>query len=417
MKFTNEVIDKLKGWAVYAFIFFVPVFYIIDSPENRADQEKFFQVAAMGLGSLFFGNIWITLFVWLNLVLHAVGGWTVGGTQVLSVFLFGVLFASSRNFFRDKEVLKYLGPLKLIALLSLVAMVMQLFGVDLISVGQSSDGKTLFDQTYNRPTGLMRLDAINGIFFGMIAALFFFTTPLIGLLCAIPVFNSHSSAAFMAYAALLLFWGYYKLKKRLFLILLAVASVGFVAGTYLDYKDDPLTYKSRFESWHLYTRTALSRPIGFGPDSFRKENNVKNFTFQSDEDYNPGVLFTDGPETKRFVYYSANLGNRIERFRGRIPKHFCHWQEAHNDYIQFFFEYGILGLILLFFFFKEIKDRFVLSEKTSELMALSGMILVLAVCSITQFPFHLARITGIFGIIVGAFWAVTDKSYYRFKEV
>lgn len=49
-------------------------------------------------------------------------------------------------------------------------------------------------------------------------------------------------------------------------------------------------------------------------------------------------------------------------------------------------------------------------------MMLTGILIVLAASSITQFPFHLARITGIFGLILGAYFSITDENYLRYKE-
>lgn len=414
---SKAVIDKLKEWGVTCFVFFVPVFFIVNRLDLRVEQEKFYQVMCMVFTSLFVGNIWITLFILWNILLYVYGGYSVGSMQIVNCFLFGITFASARNLFSNKSLSLIWGPLKLLTAITIFYMIFQVFGIGPLDVYLDSKGVMQENSTCNQLSGLMHLPAINGTFLALVAPIFLFTTPIIGLLMAIPILTCHSSGAILAYFALVVFWAWKKSPKKIFAIFAVISAIAFSAATYMDFKDDKLTYKSRFENWHLVLKLAWVNPIGYGPDSFRNYNKIKNFVFFSDEDYNPGVVFAparDG-ELARFRYYSPDNGKWLERFGGRVPKHFSGWNEAHNEYLELWFQYGLIGLLLMFLFVREVRERYVLSDKSRDVLIITGMFIVLAVSSITQFPFHLARIVGILGIVCGAFWALTDKNYNQYK--
>ena len=405
--------EKCKDILFTAFLATVPLFYIMGL-DLRIVQEQYFQTACMALGALFFGNIWLTLFLWLNLILFAVHGADVGSSQVLSIFLTGILFACSRSFFSTRDFSKYSKAISWLAVLSILFMIMQVFGVDPISVKQNSYGIVEPNQTVNELNGIMHLPAFNGMFLTIAASLIVFYS-WIGLLLVVPVIFTKCSAAILAFSLLIIFYAYHKARKLIIPFIL-LASVLFVGYLSYDKKHDSLTFMSRFENWHLMIRKTLEMPLGYGPDSFSKFHKHKNFLFSSDEDYNPILRVKISENEQKLLYYSADMGKKIQRFKGRIPKLLPSWTEAHNEYIELFFQYGIFGVLIFLGFSKEIYDRFVLSDKDKTILSLLACLLVYSALSVTQFPFHLARISGIIGIILGAYWAVTDKSYTIIKE-
>ena len=410
---TKLFLDKAKEYFLYTFLFFVPIFYIPGLIDGRLVQERFFHVMAMLFISLFLGNIWITLFIWLNMLLFVIHGCEVGSSQVMSVFISSILFLISRNFFQDRSIMPYVRALYLVAALSMVWMVFQGFGIDPLNTQVTSNGIIMYDKRFDLMLGLLALSAFNGIFMCITASFMIFHS-WIALLLIIPVLISTSSGAILGFGFLVAFWSYFKL-RRLFIWIIASMLLAVGLYTFLDKKHDPLTYSSRFENWHLMIKQTLLMPLGYGPDSFRNYHRNKNFTFWSDEDYNPIIRIRQSNGKDIIKYYSADSGRSLERFKDRIPSHLSEWKEAHNEFIQFAFEYGILGVILLSFFCREIWMRFVLSNKDDETLALFACLAIYALVSTTQFPFHVARLSGFFGIILGAYWAKTDKSYLLFK--
>ena len=159
----------------------------------------------------------------------------------------------------------------------------------------------------------------------------------------------------------------------------------------------------------------MTNLLGWGPDSFRNYNKNKKFLFKSDEDYNPMLMEKKDATTEILSYYSVDMTKLPDNLKGRIPKNINTWGEAHNEFLQFLFEYGLFGVLFISLFLKEMYDRFVLSNKSREVLALFGMLMVLFLASMTQFPFHVARISGILGILLGAYFSFTDKQYAIIK--
>jgi len=79
------------------------------------------------------------------------------------------------------------------------------------------------------------------------------------------------------------------------------------------------------------------------------------------------------------------------------------WDNLHNGLIQLFYEYGLLGMIIIGFLVFYISKLFRESFKSKELVAIMSMILVLLVSSITQFPLYVARIGYLMPILLGLF--------------
>lgn len=431
---SKHLLEKAKEYAMYAILFSLPIFYVVNTTDMRQAQERYFQAAGMVLGSLFFGNIWLTLFFVLNMILFVYHGAEIGGSQTLSIFLTCILFACSRNFFSQKEqdFFKYAKALYFVAALSIFWMCLQLFGIDPLNTGRFADGVLMRNATFNVPCGLLAGPAFNGIFLTLVAALLMFQgSVLIGFLLFIPVFMMKSSASALAFAFLIVFWAYHRFREFIFFIpipkwrvigikfnylwVIGAMLLSFGAYTFHDNKVDPLTYGSRLETWHLIFKQSLANPFGWGPDSFRNYNSHKNFMFYGDETYNPMLRSKIDANTDRLQYYSADAGNLLPRYEGKKPKNMSEWREAHNEYLQFFFEYGIFGLIIFGGLIREVWDRYILSSKDNVTLALFACLLVYAITSITQFPFHLARLTGMFGIILGAYFAATDKNYKLFR--
>ena len=113
-------------------------------------------------------------------------------------------------------------------------------------------------------------------------------------------------------------------------------------------------------------------------------------------------------------YHSADEGKRIERFKGRMPKTFSHWSEAHNEYTEMFYQYGLIGIGLIFLFFRELFIRVRLCMENKDVRILFGCVLAYLSFSLVQFPFHLARTAIFFPVILGALFAYTDKDWKLF---
>lgn len=412
----GQIIEKSKYYLITLFILIVPIFLLATQGDQRIVQEGFFELASMTLFSLYFGNIWVTLFFMLNVVLFAFGGCDIGYKQVINVFLGSLLFVASRHFFKSREkgyVLKLFRlPLMVLVSLTLAFTALQLFSIDPIANFVTHYGEVKPHFSYNQPSGMFFGQVFNGQFLAIASSILIFHTFWIGLVCALMTFMLHSCGAVLAALFVLSFYTYFKFHyaRRLFVTLLCVILISGAAYLIYEKHDDSKTFMARFEHWHLVFKKVMERPLGYGPDSFRSINKLKNFHFVSDESYNPALLTAGDPPS--FRYHSADNGQWEARFKGKVPSEWpSHWYEAHNDWLQFLFEYGVFGVAILWGFIVEIINRFKASEKDREVLALFACLCAYGIISTVQFPFHLARISGIFGLVLGAYFARTDPNF------
>jgi hypothetical protein len=419
-KFFDNLIDKLKVWGLFAMLILAPICYT--AGDLRVFQERVMTLSIMSYASLFFGCIWITLFFALNVALFLWNGMDVGSTQVFNIFICSILFAISRTFFSLNKIDVIFNALKVLLLISLSWGILQLLSIDPVFIGRDPTGQIVHNKSFNLFCGAFSLPACHGMFLALCLPFFLSLGWLIPILLIIPIYLCNSAAVYLTASAMFIY-GFLYIRmvtfrnKIFYYIILSLLALGGIAGIFYDYNRDPLTGRSRFENWHTYIKYSLARPIfGWGPDSFRNLTPNKRFLFFSDEDYNPIVMQYNSADSATARYMSADEGKRIERYRDRTPKSLSEWHEAHNEYIQIFFEYGIVGLLIIGLFLKEICGRFRLSIDSIDVRILFGAILCYLIFSITQFPFHLARLAFFFPVILGAFFAKTDKDWDTFVK-
>lgn len=422
VNFMDELFERAKLFGLFALILLVPISYTSAGLDTRAFQEKIMLISVMSYASLYFGNFWVSLFFLLNMALFISNGMDVGSGQTINIFICSLLFAISRVFFTTNKTDVITNVFKCILLANLVWMIFQVCSVDPLFIGKASYGPVLWGQSFNLPIGLFHLQAALGMFLVLSVPFFITSGWTIPLLLTLPIVLTSCAAAILAHAVMLLYGAFYVrmviFKKRiLYALVTGLVVLGAGVGIFSDYTRDKLTGGSRFENWHLYIRSSLQKPLfGYGPDSFRNLTPKKKFNFYSDEDYNPLVIDFSDPNNVLARYHSANEGERVKRFAGREPKHHAIWQEAHNEYIQIFFEYGIFGLFLIGGFLCDVFKRFRLSIDNIEVRCLFGAILCYLIFSITQFPLHLSRLALFLPVILGAFFAKTDKDWDMFVK-
>ena len=426
---------KARHWALIAFLVSIPLYQSTTVPA-RTHQESYFQYFGLVLTALFIGDFWIGSFLVWNLITYVIGGEDVGSRQLLNVLFGSLLFMFSRWYFKLNRFEDYYKPVIFIGCMSVLWMSLQLFGVDPLFQGASADGKIL-EYGFSDPVGLFAIAMSNGIFLTTVWPMIASLNPILSILWVIPICFSKSSSVLMALALVILFYVYHEhrfvslrgFKIPFFFILLISIPLGAVYYVARDLKTDPLTFYSRFPSWSMFVNMGFNRALtGHGPDSFQNYNNVKRFKFRSDGKYRPIIQYEDGPNGSAFKFYSPRNDNReIESmtrevyenggFPEGLPKNnkgkpeLNLWDNPHNLFINVFFQYGLVGLFLIFGLLKEIWTRFSGAFKDRELVVITSCILVFLISSLTHFPLELARNAYLFPIILGAFYSKTDKTY------
>ena len=98
---------------------------------------------------------------------------------------------------------------------------------------------------------------------------------------------------------------------------------------------------------------------------------------------------------KDLVVQSANwrslIGQGMGKFAslGVIDKTGTYWDNPHNEYLQVYFELGLIGLLLLLGYFIDLFRRF-LRFKTPQTILLFSCITVLLINSLGMFPMQVA---------------------------
>lgn len=100
------------------------------------------------------------------------------------------------------------------------------------------------------------------------------------------------------------------------------------------------------------------------------------------------VLIGDGPggfSSRHYILHSDGMAS--------TP-----WGEMHNEFLQIFFDFGIIGIILLAFFILDVFTRRAFTS-FEEARAWKGALLVLLISSLSYFPFQ-TTVTGLAAILV-----------------
>lgn len=202
--------------------------------------------------------------------------------------------------------------------------------------------------------GFMRLQASLGILAALIGPVLFIIHPLTALVALPLMFWGKSSISIAGFVAAVAFISWFRIERWKWFLL---AGVVFVAGaSYIVLFDMPSgQFDERFKIWNQALKVVLSSSpyTGMSLGSFAK--------------WEP--LQTQATNNMK-------LG----------------WIWAHNEYIQTFFEMGIIGITGLFFYFKgRFKD---IRESLSipDVQVLSGFMISLMIISFAQFPFHAAKL-------------------------
>ena len=401
---------QISKYMMLAYLLICPIMYPLTDVTIKQFQEVTFQNLGMLLVVTATRNIWMMLFMFLNIALCAINGMEVGQSQVLNIFFGICIFMTARRFFKVFKFEREMSILFWVGGLSLLWAGLQIMAIDPIYMGANGAGERLFDHIFNDPIGLFGLKAHHAIFFAILVPLVASRCLWASLLLFIPMWICRSSGAMLAGTVALMFYVFFANRKlfKYFAIGGVLASLCFIF--LVDYKMDKEMFLSRFPQWHSAVRFTFIRPLGYGPDSWRNRTKHKDFLFLGDEDRNHWIQHKPDKETEVLRYYHPNLYKASHPDKELNPKSFSHWAECHNEYIQTFFEYGFLGLILLFGFIREMYFRFRYRIKDRELVLITSCLLVYAVSSITQFPLHVARLAFLFPVLLGAFYAKTDTN-------
>lgn len=398
---------------------FIPIEYMSDPSLGmaalRVSQQQMYQVVSIGLFAVFIlQNIWLSAFLIWALILYGIYGYAAPiGTVVLTILAGCLIYEAVYRIVDEKSVKLIFGFMIGFAVINMIYMTFQGMGWELIYQEFSTPGY----QT--QMLGFMGLKAIMGMFFAMALPFMAYKYPKLALGLFIPLYVSECSSAMVA-GIIAYLWQIFFISKKWFSILLVVLCIG--GAVYTIHDSHAGMFTDRFNMWKVALRDAALKPVlGWGPDSFRCITPDKQFMYWKNVrtnqtgkiDVKDTIEFdnTGKYDIKKYPFMNekdivyTKIDGRIYSKANLDP-----WDNPHNEYVQLFYEFGIVGVIIFGFLVWDMTQRFNFMDWN--IIAIVGFFISVLVMSIGQFPFHLTRVGIYIPIFLGCYYKLTD-SYVR----
>lgn len=332
---------------------------------TREAQQLYFIIAGMVLFGLMLNNVWATLFLTWTAYLYAFYGFKCGQIYVSHIFIGSVLYLLTKISFQKKHIDFFINAVLWLIVLNIGYMIVQCLEWDFIYKGIEHNTGATFRNI--RPLGFMGNYGYTGILIAIGIPLLAtrghkWSIPL-AITLFLPLSLAKSCLPILGGVIGLLFVLFFKIPRKVWVVFVLVFII--LSACYLIFIDMPGT-----ERWPVW-KTALehvtmSRPlVGLGLDSFRNALPWKNFKY-----INPGGSLWDNP---------------------------------HNLYISIYYEFGLIGLMILIGYLRFLGLRFGRAIKSPNTLALGGVILLFFIVSLGHFPIFLSRLAVIFVPIMALF--------------
>lgn len=241
--------------------------------------------------------------------------------------------------------------------------------------------KSLEDFTKSVPVGWMGSFNQIGLFSAVTAPFSFIFCPgilivnLLGLIC------SKTTTCWISFAVIAAFF-FRRIKTRLKVLLLLLSLVGAI---FFYMHVERITFRA-FRERFVIVKHSINDVIDGKIWMEMKDENIKKLvTCNPLFGYGLGNFMVISPRTQS-DYLGADMINRD----GTIGKKGHRYAHAHNDPVEFFYEFGYLGLAWMIYAGNEVIGRFRRARKTKILMASSLALLAQFICSLGIFTVHTA---------------------------
>ena len=366
---SSELITKIIRCSVVALLFMCMT-SIIGLPIRYA-HEHIFMLSMIVLFSLLLRNIWATLFLTWTAFLYIYFRFQIGEVYLRNIFLGGILYYLVKISFKKEHIDFFIKGVLWVLALNIGYIVIQMLGFDFIY-------RNVYGVVNDKPIGFMANTGVMGAFLVMCIPLLMTRgrkQMWLGLSLIPIVLLTRGRVNYLACGVVTLFVLYFAMNRKFWIGLVCVSLLGFGG---LMIKKPPSD--ERFQMWKMALTDCVMHPIsGWGLDSFRNTNENKNH------------LFVISPE---------------EKPDGRVTVSV--WDNPHNLYISLFYEFGVVVLLLLIGYWRQLGMWFSNAVKEPNTIGLAGFILAFFIISLGHFPAHLVRMM-VFIIPVLALYEVQVK--------
>ncbi len=335
----------------------------ISGMDLRISQEVLFSLLVMSIFSLFFDNIWITIFFCWSMYLFIFYRFQIGQQYITNMFLGGMVYYMIKQSCKKEHINFFINILFWLVFANLALMFLQITGNDFVF--KLRIDKTMVNNT--DPAGFMGYKAAMATLMALALPLLYTRRNLLAKICAfgmlVPLYISRSSICVLAGGIVLLLCIWKDNRKLAILLSICVLITG---GWYIKKIDNPETSMNmRVEQWKMTLHDATTHPlIGWGLDSYRNISKQKNF------------IYVQGQDGKKTVDGKLKVDQ---------------WDNPHNLIVSLFYEWGLLGVVCLFGLMRKYALQWQRSVKTANLQGLGLFLIALFIISMAQFPLWLAR--------------------------
>lgn len=394
---------KLKIDWLFWFILLLPTFYMANK-DLRHVQMNFFQIATMVLVGVMHINRQVGLFLLWCLFQFVFFSRSPDQGIALQNVLYGALIYQFIVFFYKKgSFKKYFWAFSGVLILNIIWCVRQSYQMDPIMTNAEPWNLNYFSEF----PGFFGLPAFLGNYAAAVLPLTFALSWVLFPFALIALFFSKSTFSVLAALVSTLFFFWFR-KRIVFWAILLIG--GLLFGFYAFKYDLPTgDFGRRLNCWKIVEREAFQKQFfGHGIGNF------KDFLiFESSPRHD--FLATRNPENVfPFMVEQAKLNGKPEvaaklietktldqRELQKNGMDFQVWEYVHNEFLQAFFETGLLGLAIICFFIFDIFRRFFeVGKRNIYALSLVSSFLAILIVSFGHFPFHLARLAGPFIVIM-----------------
>ena len=396
---------------LWFFIFLVPTFYVFGR-ELRSAQADFFQVMIISLIAVMHVNKFFGLFLGYCLA----QSFLLPTSDLQTTYITNLTFAAVAYHFIVKytfveDFKKYFTAFYLLLGLNLVWCVFQIFQVDPLFSMLNADKQKIFTEF----SGLFALPAFLGNFAAAILPLGFTLSWTLFPLVLVAIYFSKSTFSILAafIAALFFFWFY----KRIVFWAIVLFGGLFMLVYILKYDAPTGQFSRRLKVWSVVTKIALQKQfLGRGLASYKENiwgeatpsHNIIVMPNNSARLIKPFLINEAMAKGKNELAQklsqisddSFNLGT-VQPIIQSYDIDFMDWKNAHNEFLEIFYETGFFGLLFIFGYIYDIFKRFfTYGQKHLPSLVMVSSFLAILVVTAGHFPFHLARLSAPFLVLM-----------------
>ena len=364
----NKMISFKFDWLLW-FLILLPTFYVVGMDIRHA-QMNFFQISIIILLGLIHVNKyigWFLLWVGFQFLFFDVPN----KSYILQNIFFGALLYHLIVKY-DVTPKKYLWAIMWLLVFNAFWVGRQLLQSDPIFHPVDLQ----FQTTFSDVGGFFSLPAFMGSYASAAAPLLFATSLWLTPVVLVSLFLSKSSFSILAaiIAVLFILW----FRKRLFFWIIGAILI-ISSLVYVIKKDLPTgQFQRRFNVWKLIEKEAwkkqfLGHGVGTYGDKYvfvETSPSLKNAMVKNNQEL-ARFLIDDAISQKKEEVVNVLMTANLKEFESKELKvklnrqgfDFHIWGQAHNEFLQMFFEYGLIGLSFIILFIVDLFKRFCVQNK------------------------------------------------------